>query len=217
MANYMNHRLSRRQLLEVGILMPALAGWLTRSPQASGLTAAERAAATETLQRTRNTLLAQLSDLSPGQWRYSPNKDTWSAMQILEHVVEVEESVFTQVKDAPGTRTALAPDRRPRTKDQVIEMVVTNRTTRRLVSPEQYKPTGRWPTSLALVTAFTLQRRSVLDYVTTTADDLRAFAWDNPLIGVIDGYQWLLFIAGHCERHGQQLAELRAMPTFPTR
>lgn len=208
--------MTRREWLSVTLAAPVLRSWPGGPPQ-TGLTPSERGAAVAALERTRDAMLGQLSELSHTQWRYAPASDVWSAAQILEHVTVVEESVFTQVRNAAGTRTPLPPDRRPRTRDQVIDLVATNRTTRRLTSPEVFRPTGRWPTTLALVAAFTLQRRAVLDFVTATADDLRAFAWENPIIGLTDAYQWLLFIAGHCDRHSDQLAELRSLPTFPAR
>ena len=37
---------------------------------------------------------------------------------------------------------------------------------------------------------------------------------ESPL-GPLDGYQWLVFIAAHTERHLAQLREVKADPKFP--
>ena len=37
----------------------------------------------------------------------------------------------------------------------------------------------------------------------------------HPEMGVMDGYQWLLLIAAHCERHTAQILEIKAMPGYP--
>jgi hypothetical protein len=31
----------------------------------------------------------------------------------------------------------------------------------------------------------------------------------------LDGYEWVLFVAGHSERHTKQINEVKADPNFP--
>lgn len=45
--------------------------------------------------------------------------------------------------------------------------------------------------------------------------DLRDHAIDSPLGKKLDGYQWLLFIAAHSDRHTKQMLEVKADPAFP--
>ena len=66
----------------------------------------------------------------------------------------------------------------------------------------------------AIVAAFRERRGKTIDYASKTKDDLRARVGDSP-IGPLDAYQWLLFIAGHSERHLAQLREVKADPKFP--
>lgn len=38
---------------------------------------------------------------------------------------------------------------------------------------------------------------------------------DRPLGKKLDGYQWVLFISAHSERHTKQINEVKADPGFP--
>jgi hypothetical protein len=47
-----------------------------------------------------------------------------------------------------------------------------------------------------------------------TTKDLREHVSESPL-GMLDGYEWLLFIGAHSERHTKQILEVKANPDFP--
>jgi hypothetical protein len=49
----------------------------------------------------------------------------------------------------------------------------------------------------------------VVEYVKTLQDDLRAHGIQSPN-GYVDGYQFLLSLSAHGERHAQQIAEVKA-------
>ena len=54
-----------------------------------------------------------------------------------------------------------------------------------------------------------------MDYVRTTNDDLRDHFGPHPTLGTLDGYQWILLISAHSERHTKQIEEVKADPNFP--
>jgi hypothetical protein len=47
--------------------------------------------------------------------------------------------------------------------------------------------------------------------------DLRGHVADSGLLGKIDAYERILFVAAHSERHTKQLLEVKADPKFPKR
>jgi hypothetical protein len=49
----------------------------------------------------------------------------------------------------------------------------------------------------------------------TKTPNLRDHAVDSPLNKKLDGYEWILFIAAHSERHTKQILEVKADPNFP--
>ena len=61
---------------------------------------------------------------------------------------------------------------------------------------------------------FVESRATTEDFLKTTAG-LRDHAVDSPLGMKLDGYEFMLFIAGHSERHTKQINEVKADPNFP--
>jgi hypothetical protein len=45
--------------------------------------------------------------------------------------------------------------------------------------------------------------------------DLRAHVVAHPALGPLDGYQWILTVAAHTERHTKQILEVKADTRFP--
>src|SRR5229473_1113247 len=57
-------------------------------------------------------------------------------------------------------------------------------------------------------------RGMVVEKVMTATTGLRDHVMDSPL-GKLDGYEFVLFIAAHSERHTKQINEVKADPNFP--
>ncbi|MEZ5319527.1 MAG: DinB family protein [Vicinamibacterales bacterium] len=201
----------------VGVVGAAPAARPADPRRGGSLTDEERLAVRRYLEDSRDDLLALVGRLSPVQWRYRPSPEVWSAADNLEHVILVERDLQAQITTATSRLPALPPEDRPRVRDVVIPLVVTNRDARHFTAPEPFRPTGRWPDPAALPAVFGDLRAALLAYVRDTDDDLRSRAWDNPLVGLIDGYQWIWFVAGHAVRHTKQVRELLARPDFPAR
>ena len=84
-----------------------------------------------------------------------------------------------------------------------------------MMRPDFLAPMDRWPSPAALEKDFLANRAKTIAYVKTTQDDVRSHMAPHPEMGVMDGYQWLLLIAAHCERHTAQILEIKAMPGYP--
>jgi hypothetical protein len=55
----------------------------------------------------------------------------------------------------------------------------------------------------------------VLDYVRSGQDDLRHHVAQHPAGYTLDGYQWILLLSAHTQRHVAQIEEVKADPSFP--
>ena len=66
-----------------------------------------------------------------------------------------------------------------------------------------------------MVNAFTAARDTTVDYVKTTADDMRAHAAPHPVLKTLDGYQWLLLLSAHTARHTTQIEEVKTSAGYP--
>ena len=85
---------------------------------------------------------------------------------------------------------------------------------------EMARPKGRWRLEAERIAAFCelVVPRSMpifIAYAAATQDDLRHHTGAHPSLGVLDGYQWLLFLAAHTERHLAQIRELQQIPEYP--
>ena len=60
-----------------------------------------------------------------------------------------------------------------------------------------------------------IESRSKTEDLLKNTPGLRQHAMDSPLGMKLDGYEWILFIAAHSERHTKQINEVKADPNFP--
>jgi uncharacterized damage-inducible protein DinB len=183
--------------------------------QAPTLTAEEREAAVKHLQGTHDAFLQSISGLSEKQWRFKPAPDRWSVAEVAEHITVAESGILglvqKQVMTAPAT-----PEKRAEVagKDESILKNVPDRS-HKAQAPEFLKPTNRWANREDLTKAFEEARKTTIDYVKTSNDDLRDHFFAHPVFGTLDAYQWILLISAHSERHTKQILEVKADPSFP--
>ncbi|MGA8762162.1 MAG: DinB family protein [Candidatus Sulfotelmatobacter sp.] len=179
------------------------------------LTAQEREAAIKQFQTTRDNFLKSIAGLSQKQWTFKSAPDRWSVAEVAEHITISESTIFGLVQNQIMQSPA-APDKRDQVKgkDEIVLEKVPDRS-HKVQAPEFLRPTGRWPTEADLTKAFEDSRATTIEYVRTTNDDLRDHFLDHPVLGTLDGYQWLLLISAHSARHTAQIEEVKADPNFP--
>lgn len=198
-----------------------------------GLTSEERAFAVEYLKETRERLLDEISGLSEAQMNYRATPQRWSIAEIMEHIINAEAAVFMVVTQQIMRQPALPElsnsvigrvmkspvlemkERRSLIKDQVIILTATNRVTKRFQAPEVVRPRARLTAKADLINAFEKARARTISYIETTTDDMRSHFADHWVFGVIDAYQWILFLTAHSERHLEQIREVKRGATFP--
>jgi uncharacterized damage-inducible protein DinB len=211
--------------LKKTVLRIALAmSWLTlisatgqTAPQTAPtpLTSQEREFALQQFQTTRDNFLKSIAGLSEKQWTFKPAPDRWSVAEAAEHIT-VAESVLLGLVQKQIMQSPAAPEKREQVKgkDQIILQRMPDRS-HKAQAPEFLRPTGRWTTQADLTKAFEDSRKTTIEYIRTTNDDLRDHFFDHPVFGAMDGYQWLLLISGHTARHTEQIEEVKADPNFP--
>lgn len=175
----------------------------------------ERDRALSALHGSAKMLRDTVAGLSKKQMTFKPSPESWSIAEIAEHLALVEDGILGNVT-GPLLKTPAAPDKRAaqRPKDEVILKSVPLRS-QKFQSPEPFKPSGRFKTPAEAVAAFNTSRDKTVAYITTTQDPLRDHILPHPALGDLDGYQWVLLIASHSERHVNQMLEVKANPAFP--
>lgn len=178
------------------------------------ITESERERALKYLAETRNGVTDAVKGLSEAQLNFKPAPDRWSVGETLEHIALTEglfvQSIRPQLENSP----AWPPKNNPKDVDDMILTKVPDRSTK-FQAPPPLVPTGRW-TSAVTLEHFLANRDQTISFLKSSSD-LREHRVDHPVLGSLDGYEWLLTIAAHSDRHTKQILEIKADPNFPTR
>lgn len=166
----------------------------------------------ELLQRldsVRERLIAAVAGLSQAQASFKPSSDAWSVAGIVEHLAIVEALVIMRL----GKMTSEPNHGNYKDSDVVLFDKVVDRT-ERFQSPERLRPTGKSLGSSLEQLAAT--REKMIDLIRSAPDGhFRQHSMDHPVLGPLDGHQWVVAVTGHCLRHTQQILETTSAPNFP--
>lgn len=176
----------------------------------STITEVERETAIHLLESRKEMFLAAVADLSQEQWRFKPDSERWSTAEIAEHLAAVETLVMMMIPRALTSEPITAT---LESNDLALQTRVAGRRNK-VQAAERVRPTGRCQ-EVELIAAFCAAREKTIAYARATQDDLRHHVGPHPTLGVLDGYQWLLFLSAHTERHIAQIRELQAMSGYP--
>jgi phage pi2 protein 07 len=157
---------------------------------------------------TESWLVSELDGLTETQLRFRPTPESWSIMDVVEHLAIAEPQYWQRVQDSmkqpPNTEKL-------EVTDAGILWYGIDRTNRSRTG-EARVPSGKWPTVRESLAEFRKLRATMLDYAKTTKDDLRS---RKLLEGNMDVYQWLLMISTHSQRHILQIREVKGHAGYP--
>ena len=173
------------------------------------LSSMEQQKAAGQLAATRKGLHNAVRGLNREQLEFKPAQDTWCIAEILEHLVLIERRAHVVIERMPG---APAPEEGQGAKDEFIRERVPDRS-QKITAPPPVQPCGQWCTTEALK-LFDEGRNRTLDLL-TNAPCLRGHVLPHPIFGAWDGYQWIIAVAAHTDRHTRQIAEVKANAGFP--
>lgn len=165
---------------------------------------------------TQQKFESAITGLSEAQLNFRPNEKSWTVAQAAEHIVISDGAILSLIKEG-ALKTALNtnPDVF-RVRDIAVRLAVTNRG-QKFNAPEAVQPKQKLTTVEQLLSGFRAARSENLDFLKNTDSDLRNHFSDNGLIGMIDTYQWFLFMNAHTERHLAQIEEIKADKNYPTK
>ncbi len=173
------------------------------------LTPEERSAAVAELEASRRRLLAALDGLTGEEWSRRPAPDRWSIAECAEHVAAAELPLARFFASGGRSEPSEEERREIRGKDDFVRRFLRDRS-QRGEAPERIRPTGRFATREETIRTFEERRAANLAYVRETSEPLRDRYGAHPFAGMIDGYQWVLFLAAHTDRHAAQIEEIRS-------
>ena len=151
--------------------------------------------------------------LSPAQWNFKAAPDKWSIAEVTEHIAAAEDFLMGMVKEKVMTAPARPAGEDVASIDSMVTTTIPDRS-HKAQAPEPLKPTNRFGSPEGSLKHFTESREATETFLKNT-NDLRAHAVDSPLGKKLDGYEWILFVGAHSERHTKQILEVKADPNFP--
>ena len=181
---------------------------------AQSLSQDERQHLVDLLEANAKKFLADIEHVNDEQWKFKPASNAWSVGEVSEHITLSEGLLYSIVQ-----KTLLAPadDEKAKTlagNEKQLLVSVMDRSVK-AQAPEVIKPTGRFVTKKELIDAFKIARAQTINYIKTTQDPLKNHVARHPAFGELTTYQWLVFIAGHADRHVAQLEEVKNNINFP--
>jgi len=183
--------------------------------QAQPLSQGERDYAVSAMHATRKQFLDTVARLSDAQLKWKPSPEVWSAMEVAEHIALSDTAIpeiAAKAMQAPAT-----PEKKSgntRAKDEMLLKALAARE-QKFKAPEMIVPKGQFKSMAELVAAFRSSRDRNIAYIRETQDELRTHFAPHPVFGELEVVQWYVLMAGHTERHVNQIKELMANPGFP--
>jgi DinB family protein len=194
------------------LLLACLAGVAARG---QALTEADKSRALDYLESTKKGVLEATKGLSAAQWSFKPGPDRWSVAEVMEHIAAAEDllrGVAEQTMKSPAVPARDAAE--VKKIDETVLTAVPDRS-HKAQAPEPLRPTNRFGSPQEAQKHF-VQTRAETEAFLKNTPELRAHLADSPL-GKLDGYEWVLLIAAHSERHTKQILEVKADPSFPAK
>ncbi len=183
------------------------------APKTFTFTEKDRDFALKYLNDTKADFVKEVTGLSDAQLNFRAAPNRWTIAEVAEHII-LSESTLSGLIQGQILKSAAVESSVFRVNDKGVILAITNRA-EKFTAPEMLKPASRFKTTNDLLTNFDKARNQTIEFVKANKVNMRNHFFENPLMGMIDGYQWLLFTIGHSERHLAQLKEVKADPAYP--
>jgi hypothetical protein len=199
----------------VGSLVVLLAAFGAAAAKAQDVSQADKDRALQYLESTKKGVLDATKGLSDAQWNFKQAPDRWSVAEVMEHLAAAEDMLRGLTQEKVMTMPAI-PARDPAELKKIDDSVLAQVPDRshKIQAPDALKPTNRFGSPAEAQKHFLESRATTEEFLKSTPA-LRAHAMDNPAGVKWDGYEWILLIAAHSERHTKQMLEVKADPNFP--
>lgn len=175
----------------------------------------EKKFAAKFLKQSRESVFQAVKGLSEAQLKFKPADDSWSVEDCLKHIAITEQALWGMLDG--NLKQPATPEKRSEIKitdDDLIKKVEDRSTKVKTYDPMKPENTPFKSAEEALA-SFRENREKLIDYAKSTTVDLRNHVVMGLPFGAIDGYQFILFIPAHTNRHLQQINEVKASPNFP--
>ncbi|HEX3235452.1 MAG TPA: DinB family protein [Gemmatimonadales bacterium] len=164
------------------------------------------------LERQRAAMLRELNAMTPGRLVFHPAPGSWSALDLVEHLVLAEEEVLRGIPDRPPTRS-LADSARAAVVLPLLSLSFARGSRLRAAAPGTLPSGGsslgqlevRWSRARANL-------RAVLGLM--GPEDLSRPFFRHPVVGWLTTLEGLGFLERRDAHHLNRVRRLRALPSY---
>lgn len=158
----------------------------------------------DTLKESETNLLAVIEKVDEAGFLSKPNENTWSMAELVEHLIITDTGLLQSIKKKGEHIRETTPET---VSDEIILKVIPKRD-RKVTAPDFLVPKGRFKSKAEAIQAFRHTRATIENFVATTDLPLEKIAFKHFLLGLVNGEGWIVFMAGHCQRHTKQMEEM---------
>ena len=153
--------------------------------------------------KVRNEILKIVSFLTDQQLNTKKEEDSWSIMQVLQHLYLLERVVVKAIHDALASKSEPA-------SEKLIHLSVDR--TRKVKAPAYLMPSEDFITLEEMKEKLTESRQALTELVSNVnEEELAQKSYPHPVFGPLSLSQWISFIGYHEKRHLAQIEEIKAM------
>lgn len=150
--------------------------------------------------RIRHTILKKVESFNDNALNEKPSEGEWSAMQILDHLLKMEEAITAGV-----AKTAKKNERKKALK-KPIQLSVSRKV--KVDAPNHTVPEEKFFTLEEMKEKLNESRNRLYEvYTHTDEETLQNNSMPHPVFGDVPLVQWFPFIGYHEKRHLIQLEE----------
>jgi DinB superfamily len=160
----------------------------------------------EKLDRAQGALLRATESISADLWKVSPQQGTWSAAELIAHIMIIERTVI----GAADRVLKRQPKRIPRWKRFHLPLAVVEMRLYRVKTPIPLDPQLLREKDAMLAELKEVRGRTLIFMEETRSRDLSVHRWWHPFLGSLNAYEWFSFLGSHQIRHEKQMREIAA-------
>lgn len=180
-----------------------------RAGSAEPLKTGERQRLLAHLAMTESWLADEVKSLSPAQASYRSSKETWSVLDVVDHLAVAEAQYWQTLKESLKNPPPAAEG--GEVSEAGILWYGIDRTQRNRTA-EAREPKGQFADVAKAFAAWRKLRQEMVEYAQSTQDDLHVHRY---LDSRMDLYQWFVMISAHSQRHILQIREVKAGGGYP--
>lgn len=162
-------------------------------------------AATERkLAEAQRVFFAAADSVAVHQWNIKPASESWSAAEVVAHVMMVERTVI----DGAHRITQKTPRKIPFHQRIHLPLWLVEARIIKRKTPIPLDPNLLCEKQAMLSGIHSARERTLAFMEKTKELDLSKYCWPHPFLGMLNAYEWLEMIAAHQIRHAKQVKEI---------